>query len=450
MRFDRETLVENIRRLATVRDRRSIRRALATAQPIDIAEAIQRSKNPEAARILQALEPAKASEVLVELPPQTARALVVAMPAEVIAAYLDVLEMDDATALIDDLPLEDRETLLQAIPPQDAAEIRRLLGYPPDTAGRVMTENFPWVMPDWTAAQTLQFLRDQKGKFEQTYYLYVTEEAGALLGVCTLRQVVEADQDDHIGELMTRDLVTVAPETDQEEVAQLIARYDFLSLPVVDRDDRLLGIVMVDDVIDILKEEETEDVYKQAAVTGGPEPYLSLGIWQLARRRFGWLVLLEVASFLTALVLQAYQREVGEMVALSFFIPMLIGTGGNAGSQAATMATRAIALGELKFRDFWQVLGRELVTGLMVGVLLGGVGFLRANTMHVPATLPLVVMMSQVSIVVWATTVGALLPLFAHRVGFDPALMSSPALATLVDATGLLIYFQIARYALGL
>jgi magnesium transporter len=450
VRFAWETVAEKLHRLTRVRDRRAIRRELADAEPVDIAEAILRAKPEDGARILHALEPARAGEVLVELPPSTARSLAVKLPPDAIARYLDVLEMDDAAALLDELPEEARGPLLQAIPEQDAAEIRRLLAYPRESAGRLMTENFPRVQMHWTVDDTLRMLRDAKGKYGATVYLYVVDDGGRLLGVCPLRRLVEEEPDVRVEAIMNTDVVTCPPDMDQEDVAMLFMRYDFLSLPVVDVDGRLLGIVMLDDVLDVVEEEETEDIYRLAAVQSGREPYLALGIWSLAKRRFGWLLILFIAGTLTGHVLLHYQSELDQLLGLAVFIPLLMGTGGNAGAQAATMVTRAIALDELVFRDLWRVLGREFATGLLVGLLLGAVGYLRAATWHLTIGLPLVVMLSQTAIVIWATTIGAGVPLLAHRLGWDPALMSSPALSTLVDATGLVIYFEIAHLLLPL
>lgn len=450
MRLDWQTLANKIRRLARTRDRRSIRTELAADQPVDLAEAILRSDPNEAAQILLELEPEKAAEVLVELPPSRARAVAVRMPREAIARYLDLLEMDDAAALLEDLPIEDQEELLKSIPAEDAAEISRLFSYPPASAGRIMTENFPRLRPDWTVDDTLRFLRAHRGRFASTVYLYVVDELDRLAGVVPLRQLVESDPETRLGDIMNRELVTCPPDMDQEDVAMLFARYDFLSLPVVNEDGTILGIVLVDDVFDVLEEEETEDVYKQAGVqsAAGKEPYLGMSIWTLARSRFGWLLVLFIAGTLTGHVLLRYQSELESLVALAVFIPLLTGTGGNAGAQAVTMVTRAIALDELTFQDLWRVLRREVATGLLVGTLLGCVGYLRAYTWEVGVGLALTVMLAQLAIVVWATMVGSMLPLLAHRVGWDPALMSSPVLATLVDATGLVIYFQIAHLVL--
>jgi magnesium transporter len=282
--------------------------------------------------------------------------------------------------------------------------------------------------------------------------LYVLDATGRLVGIVTLRALVTAPPGHRISEFMTTRIIRVVPETDQEEAARLVAQYDLTSLPVVTADGRLLGIITVDDVIDVLLEESNEDVLRFAGVEGPAkdQPYFTVSIPQAVRRRVGALLLLFVAESLTGNVLRLFEDELSRVVALSFFIPLLIGTGGNTGAQTVSTLIRGLAFGEIRLRDTWRVLARELGSGLLLGLLLGAVGFGRALLWDSSLPLALVVGLTLVAICTWANTVGALIPLVAHRVGVDPAIISAPLITTLVDATGLMIYLLIAKALLGL
>jgi magnesium transporter len=252
---------------------------------------------------------------------------------------------------------------------------------------------------------------------------------------------------------MSTQLVTVTPETDQEEVARLVARYDFLALPVVAPNGRMLGIITVDDVIDVLVQESTEDVLRFSGIEGGPEldqPYFTVPILRVVRKRVGWLLLLFLAETFTGSVLRFFENELAQVVALSFFIPLLIGTGGNTGAQTVSTLIRGLALGEIRLRDTWRVVARELGNGLLLGLLLGCVAFGRSLMWGSSVQLSLVVGLTIVAICTWANTIGALIPLVAQKVGIDPAVVSAPLITTLVDATGLAIYLIIAKVLLGL
>jgi magnesium transporter len=305
-----------------------------------------------------------------------------------------------------------------------------------------------------TVEQAFAAIRSADPDVETLTDLYVVElqaegEPGAerLVGILSLRGLVRAKPTQIIRDLMATDLISVTVDTDQEEVARLISRYDFLAMPVLDREGSLAGIVTVDDVVDILVQEQTEDVLKLGGVTAGESSttYLATGVIANVRARFGWLLLLFVASLLTGAVSRRFEPSIEKVAALSTFIPLLIGTGGNAGAQAVMTVTRALALGEVRFGDWLRVLWRELRTGLALGVIVSVAGFFFVSMIwHEGARLGLVIGLSLIAIVIWANVVGSLLPIIAKRLGFDPAVMSAPFITTLVDATGLLMYFLIA------
>lgn len=459
MRTDEKTLVERLRSLAKIQNPEVVRQELEGVRPEDLAEAFQRMEVEEGLAVLQQLEADLAADVLVELPTEIARAYLSELPDTTLAHYLDILPMDDALDLREELPMERFEALLELIPDEDALEIRRLMQYPEDSAGRLMTEDFLEVGPEETMADVLQRIRETpEEEYEMVNEIYVLDPARHLLGVFTLREAIRADPDNTAADTMNEDVVSVMADVSGEEVAREISRYGLYAMPVLDRRGRMLGIVTVDDAQEVLEQAETEDVLKMAAVGGDAEAYLSLGVWQLVRRRVPWLLALFVAESLTGNVLRYYGQGSDnelKMNPLTFFIPLLIGAGGNSGSQVTTTITRALAIGEVRVEDWWRVMRREIATAFLSGGILGAVGFLRA-WLPVPVIgwgssvgLSMVIGFTLPSIVLWSTTIGSLLPIGAKRVGIDPAVMSAPFITTFVDATGLVIYFEIAKHLLG-
>lgn len=459
MRTDEKTLVERLRTLAKIQNADVVRQELEGVRAEDLAEAFQRMEIEEGLAVLQQLEADMAADVLIELPTEVARAYVTELPDTTLAHYLDILPMDDALDLQEELPLERFEALLELIPAEDALEIRRLMQYPEDSAGRLMTEDFLEVGPEETMLDVLQRIRETpEEEYEMVNDVYVLDPARHLLGVFPLRDAIRRDPQSTAADVLDEDVVSVNADAPAEEVARQIARYGLYAMPVLDRRGRMLGIVTVDDAQEVLKEAETEDVLKMGAVGGDAEAYLSLGVWQLVKRRVPWLLALFIAESLTGNVLRYYGQGSDnelKMNPLTFFIPLLIGAGGNSGSQVTTTITRALAIGEVRVSDWWRVMRREVATALLSGGILGAVGFFRAY-LPVPIIgwgssvgLALVVGLTLPAIVLWSTTVGSVLPITAKRIGVDPAVMSAPFITTFVDATGLVIYFEIAGRILG-
>ena len=458
MRTDDKAFVERLRTLAD--DPAALRAALEGVRPEDVAEAFQRLDRDEMLRVLQLLDPETAAYVLVELPTETARVLVNELPDTTLAHYLDVLPMDDAIELREELDPERFEALLRVIPNEDAQEIRRLMSYPEDSAGQLMTESFVVVSPEMTMDDVLGVVRHTDAEeFETVNTIYVLSEDRHLLGVLTLRRVLRADPHATARETMNDDPISLPVTTSQEELARTLARYGFSAMPVLDERGRMVGIVTADDAAEVLEDADTEDVLKMGAVSGDAEAYLSLSVWELVKRRVPWLLGLFVAESLTGNVLRYYGQGGGgdevKLSPLTFFIPLLIGAGGNSGSQVTTTITRALALGEVRPEDWWRVMRREMTTAVVAGFILGAIGFLRA-WLPIPIIgwgshldISLVVGLSLPAIILWSTTVGSLLPITAKRLGIDPAVMSAPFISTFVDATGLVIYFEIAKHLLG-
>lgn len=430
-------------------DRRGLRAFLATHSAPDIADVVDRLPDDESDRVFDMLAPPEAATVLSEVGVAAANRILNRLTSDKAAILLEYLPADDAAEVITESAPRGGEALLSAMDPEAADDVRTLLNFPDGSAGRLMTERFVRIAPDMTAEKVLAYLRQVDPDVETFSDLYVTDEAGMLLGVVSLRQVLVAPPDRRVDEYMTTKVVSAAPTDDQEVVARLVAHYNFMALPIVDR-GRILGIVTVDDVLDVLVEEGTEDQLKFGAVEPGVlnQPYFTTSIWRVVRSRLGWLLLLFVAETATGSVLRHFEDELARVVALSFFIPLLIGTGGNTGAQTVSTIIRGIAIREIRLRDTGRVLARELASGALLGLLLGAVGFLRAEMWGTGIELSIVVALTLLAVVLWANTVGALIPLVAQRFKVDPALVSAPLITTLVDASGLVIYLLIAKVLL--
>jgi magnesium transporter len=431
-----------------------LRDALAAIHPADLAELLDDLPREDRLVVFEALPVDQGASVLSTLKGETLRLILHTASPSKLGPMLDRLAPDDVTDLLEHLTQRQREVILAKMSPRDAAEVERLQRYPPRTAGRLMTIKFATIRPEWTVAETLQHLRRIDPEVETVQSLYAVDDAGRLVGYVALRRLFPAPPERKIAEMMERRLLTVRPDTDQEEVARMVSKYDVHAIPVVDDNGKLLGIVTVDDVIDILIEEQTQDVLHLGGVSATEEEveqgYFASKPWRNVRLRFNWLLLLFVTETLTGTVLRHFEDELARVVALSFFIPLLIGTGGNSGSQTVTTIVRGLAVGEIRLRDFGRVLLREGGSGLVLGILLGIVGFGRALLWGSTTPLALTVGVSILVICAWANAVGAMIPMLATLFKIDPTVMSAPLIATLVDATGLIIYFTIAKSFLGL
>ena len=419
----------------------------------DVADLLNQLTLAEAASVIMMLPVPRAVEVL-DQPTMTRRATILEkLEPSRAARVLEGMAADERTDIVQQMGEHERRRLLPKLSAEVRAEMERLLQYPDHTAGGIMTTEFVRLEPSMTVSAALKHIRSVAREKESIYACYVQEPAtGRLLGSLSLRDLVMAELDRPITEIMRRKPVTVAALDDQETVAHRIAKYNLLAVPVIEKDGSVVGFVTVDDVIDVLIEEQTDDILKMGAVEPGAldRPYFENPILRVVRKRIGWLLLLFVAETFTGTVLRHYEGELAAVVALSFFIPLLIGTGGNAGSQTVTTIIRSIALGEIRLKDAWRVLGREATTGVIVGLLVGGVAFGRALLWGAHMPLAITVAITVLTICTWSTTVGSLIPIAAERFGVDPAVLSAPLITTLVDATGLIIYFRIAKVILGL
>ena len=337
--------------------------------------------------------------------------------------------------------------------PSEAAEIRELLDYPADTAGGIMTPAYMAVRP--TRGRRKSWSRCAARRTAKTFsYIYVVDDERRLVGVLSLHNLVLTRPETPVHELMSPETIRVRADVDHETAARLVTDYDFVALPVVDTEDRLLGIITEDDVADVLEQEATEDIERLGGQQPLDTPYRLASVPLLFRRRVGWLLLLFAAEAYTGTVVRAFDAELQTVVALSFFIPLLIGTGGNVGSQTVTLIVRAMALGEVRLRDMWWVLWKELRVGLALGAVMASVAFARADLpvvgLALGSDIALTVAIAIFAIVLWSVSVAAVLPLILKRLRVDPAVVSAPLIATVVDGTGLVIYFEIARNVLRL
>lgn len=404
----------------------------------------------EAAQValLPRLNPADSADILEELADHEAAGLATSLSLEALTRIVEEMEPDEAADLLGDIRPAQARAVLDGL--QDPDEVRPLLLHPDDTAGGLMTSEYVALRRRMTAREALDVIRAVKPETEDIYDLFVVDAQGALVGVVTLRALVLAEPTATVGDLLDPEAFAVPVGTDQEACARLMLRYDLLTLPVVDEHKRLVGVITIDDVADVLEEEATEDIQRFGGAEPLEKPYLDTAISFVTRKRIGWLLLLFVTESLTGTVLRHFESELGTAVALTFFIPLLIGTGGNAGSQTTSTIIRALAVGEITMRDALRAFWHELRIGVLLGVIMGLVAYGRALLWGTSPAIAATVSLAIVTIVLWANVLGALLPLIASRVGIDPTVVSGPAMSTLVDATGLYIYLRIARVLLGL
>lgn len=421
---------------------------IESLHPADQAEVFSELDDVGQTALLPELDPADSADILEKLDDHEAAELVAALPTEAIISIVDEMEPDEAADLLGDIDPRQAEAVLAGL--ETPEEVQPLLIHPDDSAGGLMTSEFLALRCRMTAAQAIQAIRDWRPETDTAYYLFVVDEFRRLRGVVGLRQLIVADPTARLEEIMDPEVISVQVGADQEECARLMSRYDLLALPVVDADNVLLGIITVDDVVDVLVDEATEDIQR----LGGAQPleraYLESSVFEVARARIGWLLILFLTESLTGTVLRHFESQLSSVVALAFFVPLLIGTGGNAGSQTTSTIIRALAIGDIDLGDALRSLWHELRVGLLLGLGMATIAYLRALSWGSSPDLALSVSLAIMGIVIWANALGSMLPLLAARLRIDPAIVSGPVMSTLVDATGLYIYFTIARVVLGI
>ncbi len=421
---------------------------LVPVQPADIAEAIDGLPESMHAIAFRLLSKSEAIEVYEHLDSSVQQTLLEDFKRQDVLDIVDKMSPDDRARLFDELPAKVVTRLLEQLSPSERGATALLLGYEAGTAGRIMTPEYISLKEHWTAGQALDRIRSLAHASETIYYLYVTDAARRLTGILSLRALVVAQPHQQIGEILVRDAVCVQTDASQEEVARLIQRYDFLAVPVVDTEQRLVGIVTVDDVIDILEEETTKDIYTLGGVQSGEDSYFQTNLLTVARRRVVWLFVLLITNTMTSAVIRSQQGILEQVVALAAFIPLLIGTGGNVGAQSSTVVIRGLNTDELRSSKALTVIRREALAGTFLGLMLGVIVLVWAYLLQGDLLVSIAVGISLVAISILASIAGSTLPFVFQKIGLDPALMSAPFITTAVDVLGVLIYLNTARWLL--
>lgn len=441
-----ELLREKNGALAADRDSRpeTLEELLDELQPFDVAY------------ILQQLEHDQRLELLARMPARQAAEALEHLDYDLQYSLLDHVGEDHARAILAEMPLHHlvdlvsavhplrAQVLMQLVPAEAKPHIERIQTLPEDAAGRRISVRHFQAREDWTARQVIAHFRKVGANVDVTNYVYVVDNKGRLVGVASLREVLLSPEDTPLRDIMYTKVVAVRATANQEEAAQILSRYDFVALPVVDDAGRMLGTISADDIMDVLREEATEDIQLMGGSTPLEDSYLQTSVGTLFRSRITWLFVLFVAQSVTTTILRHFENVLDQVIALSFFIPLLIGTGGNSGSQAATVITRALALGEVAMKDFFTVVWREVRVSVLLGLVMGGVVYLRARLMGEPGIIGLIVATTTCLVVIVGATAGAALPLIGKRLGLDPAVFSAPLITTIVDGVGLIIYFNVA------
>ncbi|HWP66582.1 MAG TPA: magnesium transporter [Candidatus Limnocylindria bacterium] len=406
---------------------------------------------------LRLLGVAELEEIFRGVPAHDQMELLLAAPRHEARAWMRLLPPDDAADVIQQADPGDRSTLLDLLDDVGRKEVVGLLAYAEDDAGGLMNPRYARLRPEMRVDEAISYIRRQtREQVETVYYLYVLDQQQRLLGVVSFRDLLMAPPHRTVRDVMQTDVVTVHEEMDQEAVSALFAEHDFLAVPVVDDDGRMKGIVTIDDIVDVVREEATEDLQKLGGMTALETPYLETPLRDMLRKRGGWLAMLFLGEMFTATAMAYFEHEIARAVVLALFIPLIISSGGNAGSQASTLVVRALSLGELGVRDWWRVAGREILSGLALGAVLGLIGFVRISVWQAAFQLygaewfplALTVAASLVGVVAWGSLAGSMLPLLLKGLGFDPAVASAPLVATLVDVSGIVIYFATASMIL--
>jgi magnesium transporter len=450
-------LMPEIESLIAERKLSILKEILSDWTPADIADLIVDLPEQDKVIVFRVLPVDLATDTFEHLEFDTQEELLKAMGNEEVAAILNDMSPDDRTALLEELPGTSAKRLLQLLSLEERKIAQKLLGYPENSVGRLMTPDYIAISQVWTVVETLDYIRKHGEDKETLNVIYVIDEKGKLIDDIRIREVILSPLDRNISELMDEHFTALNVHDDQEMAVELFKKYDRVALPVIDNFGVLIGIVTVDDVLDVAEEEATEDIQKLGGVEALEEPYATMPFFSMIKKRVVWLTVLFVGEMLTASAMGFFEDEIAKAVVLALFVPLIISSGGNSGSQAATLVIRAIALGEVTLKDWWHIMRREIFSGLTLGLILGTIGFLRiflwASFSNIYGEhyilIGLTVGFSLVGVVLWGTLSGSMLPFILKKLGLDPATSSAPFVATLVDVTGLIIYFTFALFFLS-
>ena len=451
-------LEPEIRSMIEARNFAALREVFREWPPADVAEVILDMPEDEQVIIFRVLPHALAADVFEYLDFDAQQKLLHAMAHEQVVGILNEMSPDDRTALLEELPSAAARQLIRLLTPEERRVATALLGYPEGSVGRLMTPDFIAVKEDWTVQQVLDYVREHGRDSETLNFVYVVDDRGKLIDDVRMREFLLRPLTAKVSEIRDQTFGALNVTDSQQDALNVFRKYDRAALPVVDSNGVLVGIVTADDMLDVAEEEATEDIQKFGGMEALDEPYMRIPLWRMVRKRAGWLVILFLGEMLTATAMANYQEELAKALVLALFLPLIVSSGGNSGSQASTLMIRAMALGEVTLRDWWRVMAREVQAGLSLGAILGVIGVVRVAAWaivgeqyfhrqpygpHWPLV-ALTVGIALVGVVLWGTLSGSMLPFLLRRVGADPAASSAPFVATLVDVTGLIIYFSIA------
>ena len=452
-----QLLQPEIRALIDERNLSTLKEILSDWTPTDIADLITNlPAENEQVIIFRLLHQDLATDTFEYLVFDMQMNLIKAMGKEEVTSILNEMSADDRTALLEELPSAAAKQMIMMLSPEERKIATSLLGYPENSVGRLMTPDYIAVNPEWDIMQTLEHIRKYGKASETLNIIYVVDAKGKLIDDIKIRDVILAPLERKIADLMDENFVELNVHDDQEKAVEVFKKYDRVALPVVDALGSLIGIVTIDDVLDVAEEEATEDIHKLGGTEALEDPYIDTTITEMVKKRGKWLVVLFIGEMLTASAMGFFENQISRAVVLALFVPLIISSGGNSGSQAATLVIRAMSLGEITLRDWWRVMKREIISGFLLGCILGGVGFLRIilwttfSDIYGPHwfLIGLTVSSSLIGVVLWGTLSGSMLPFMLKKLGADPATSSAPFVATLVDVVGILIYFGFAIFLL--
>ncbi len=429
----------------------SLRDILNTINPADIATIFNDIQEDKLPLLFRLLPKELAAEAFVEMDDDMQELLIKGFSDAELKAVVDELYVDDAVDIVEEMPANVVNRVLKQADPELRKMINEILKYPEDSAGSIMTTEYLSLRPQMTVEEAIKRIRRTCVDKETIYTCYVTDQNRTLIGMLSLKDLLVADDDDVVENIMETNVICVDTHTDQEEVAHMLSKYNFMALPVVDKETRLVGIVTFDDAIDVMEEETTEDIEMMAAITPTDKPYLKTGVFETWKKRIPWLLLLMISATFTGLIITSFESALAAQVALTAFIPMLMDTGGNSGSQASVTIIRGLSLNEIEFRDIFRVIWKEIRVAVLCGLTLAAANFVKLILLdRAGIMISLTVCLTLVITVIVAKVIGCSLPMLAKKIGFDPAVMASPFITTMVDALSLLVYFGTATALLHL
>ena len=449
------TLTKTIRVLLEDKKYNTLRDILVTMNAFDIAEVFQELQDEKIAILFRILPKELAAETFVEMDDDTQEFLIHGFSDSELKEVVDELFVDDAVDLIEEMPANVVKRILRQADKDMRKQINELLKYPDDSAGSIMTTEFIVLRPDMTAEMAIKRIRRTGVDKETIYTCYVTDKNNHLIGITTVKDLLLAEDDSVVSDIMEENVISVNTLDDQEQAALMLSNYNFLALPVVDNEKRLVGIVTIDDAIDVIQEEATEDIEKMAAVLPSDKPYMRTSVWGIYKKRIPWLFILMLSATFTSTIIHSFEGALASVIVLSSFIPMITGSGGNAGSQASVSVIRSLSLGEIEFKSIFKVLWKELRVSVLCGITLAIVNFAKLMIFDLRGDpnafwIALVVSLTLVGTIMMSKIVGSALPMLASKIGFDPAVMANPLITTVCDSLSLLIYFAVATAVLNL